>query len=272
VLQIEDHWDEPNPYYHEPGDTIAHMNLDYWEEQIRATLVTAAHLAVPLDESGFSLSAAPAMRAIAAGGVATYTIGVEPVGGFTTSVDLHAASPSPDLALNLVPGAVDPPCQATLTLTDTRTGTMLPSQWYTVPITATGGGITHTTSVSLFIEGVEELGFTLSAMPAMRAIAAGGVATYTIGVRPVGGFTASVDLHATSPSPDLALDLVPDAVAPPGQATLTLTDTRTGTMLPRQRYTVPVTGTGGGIAQMTSVRLLITGVPVYMPVVLRSHE
>ena len=28
---------------------MAHMNLDYWEEQIKATLVTAAHLAVPID-------------------------------------------------------------------------------------------------------------------------------------------------------------------------------------------------------------------------------
>jgi hypothetical protein len=130
------------------------MNLDYWEEQIKATLVTAAYLAVPLEESDFTLSATPAMRAIAAGGVATYTISMEPVGGFTASVDLDAASPSPELTLNLVPGAVDPPGQATLTLTDTHTGTMLPSQWYTVPITATGGGITQTVSIGLFIAGV----------------------------------------------------------------------------------------------------------------------
>jgi hypothetical protein len=49
VLQIEDFWGaDKNPYYHAPGDTMAHMNLDYWEEQIKATLVTAAHLAVPV--------------------------------------------------------------------------------------------------------------------------------------------------------------------------------------------------------------------------------
>jgi len=47
-LQIEDFWDEGNPYYHKPEDTIAAMNLNYWEEQIKATLVTAAHLAVPV--------------------------------------------------------------------------------------------------------------------------------------------------------------------------------------------------------------------------------
>jgi len=49
VLQIEDYWgDDRNPYQHNSGDTIARMNLDYWEEQIKATLVTAAYLAVPI--------------------------------------------------------------------------------------------------------------------------------------------------------------------------------------------------------------------------------
>ena len=28
---------------------MAHMNLDSWEEPIKATLVTAAHLAVPVE-------------------------------------------------------------------------------------------------------------------------------------------------------------------------------------------------------------------------------
>lgn len=34
---------------HTPQDEIAHMNLDYWLEQIRATVAIAAHLAVPIE-------------------------------------------------------------------------------------------------------------------------------------------------------------------------------------------------------------------------------
>jgi hypothetical protein len=90
-------------------------------------------------------------------------------------------------------------------------------------------------------------------------------------VHSVGGFTGSVDLDAPSPAPELALDLVPSAVDPPDQATLTLTDTPTGTMLPSQWYTVPITATGGGITRTASVGLLITGVRVYMPVVIREN-
>ena len=48
-LQIEryDSGDK-NPYYHQPGDSVAHMNLDYWLEQMKATAAIAAHLAVPV--------------------------------------------------------------------------------------------------------------------------------------------------------------------------------------------------------------------------------
>ena len=49
VLQIE-YYDngEPNPYYHRPQDTIAHLNLNYWYEQIKAAIVIAAKLAEPV--------------------------------------------------------------------------------------------------------------------------------------------------------------------------------------------------------------------------------
>jgi hypothetical protein len=37
---------EKNPYYHSPQDTIAHMDLDYWTEQMKATVAIVAHLAI----------------------------------------------------------------------------------------------------------------------------------------------------------------------------------------------------------------------------------
>lgn len=83
-------------------------------------------------------------------------IEVQSVGGFSATVALVAASPSPSLTLtlSLAPTAVDPPGQATLTLTDTHPGpTLLPGLWYTVPITASGGGCTQTTSVGLLVGG-----------------------------------------------------------------------------------------------------------------------
>ena len=122
-------------------------------------------------------------------------------------------------------------------------------------------------------------GFTLSATPSSRAIAPGGVATYTIGVQPISGFTHIVALTAASPSPSVTLSLHPTAVTPPGQITLTLTDTHpstgsgqaTGsTLTPGLWYTVPITATGGGATQATGVSLLVGGARVYLPLILRS--
>lgn len=111
--------------------------------------------AFELQDYGFTLSAAPSFQAIESGGVATYTLEVAPVGGFTQTIGLIAASPSPSLTLSLAPAALEPPGQATLTLTDTHPGLpLLPGLWYTVPITAAGGGVTHTLNVELLVGGV----------------------------------------------------------------------------------------------------------------------
>jgi hypothetical protein len=57
----------------------------------------------------------------------------------------------------------------------------------------------------------------------------------------------------------------------PGQATLTVTDTHSaGLPWPDIWYHVPITATGGGVTQTTSVGLLVGGTRVYVPVVLRS--
>ncbi len=55
VLQIQNYQSERNPYNHTPQDNIAHMNIDYWLEQIKATTAIAAHLAVPIYQRPRSL-------------------------------------------------------------------------------------------------------------------------------------------------------------------------------------------------------------------------
>jgi parallel beta-helix repeat protein len=117
----------------------------------------------------------------------------------------------------------------------------------------------------------QEYGFNLTASPSGRAIAPGAVATYTLSIQPTGGFTATVVLSAGNPSPALTLGLNPTAVSPPGQARLTITDTHAGPLLPGVWYTIPITGSGGGVTQTTNVRLLVGGARVYLPIVLRGY-
>jgi hypothetical protein len=99
--------------------------------------------------ASFSMTVEPASRRILPRQVATYTLSLQPSVDFTATVGLAAGSPSPDLAVSVSPGAVDPPGQATLTVTDTHVGPLSPVVSYTIPITGTGGGVTRTLGVTL---------------------------------------------------------------------------------------------------------------------------
>jgi len=112
----------------------------------------------------------------------------------------------------------------------------------------------------------------LKVTPPNRAIDPGGVTTYGIEVRPIGGSTATVSLLATSPSPSLTLQLIPTAVIPLGQATLTVTDSHPSPMpLSGLWYNIPITATDG-ITQTISVDLLVGGMRLYLPLILKSYR
>jgi hypothetical protein len=103
---------------------------------------------------GFVLTATPASQAILPGGVAMCIIGVQPVGGFTSTVTLVTASPSPSLTLHLDLALVTPPAQVTLAVTDSHPGPLLlPGLWFTLPITATAEGVTQALNVDLLVGG-----------------------------------------------------------------------------------------------------------------------
>jgi hypothetical protein len=119
--------------------------------------------------------------------------------------------------------------------------------------------------------GRYEAGFAIQAEPPAHAVEPGGTATYTLRIYPP-DLPHSVALTASSPSPSLTLTLDPTDVAPGGVATLTVTDShRTSESLPGLRYTIPVTGSGGGFAHTVGLDLLVGGERVHMPIVMRSR-
>jgi hypothetical protein len=100
---------------------------------------------------GFSLAASPVARAIEPGSVTSYALTIDKSSAFTPTVSLVTSSPSPSLTISLSPAVITPPGIVTLIVTDTHpSGT---SAWYTIPITAMGGDITHVTNVGLLVGG-----------------------------------------------------------------------------------------------------------------------
>jgi len=116
-------------------------------------------------------------------------------------------------------------------------------------------------------------GFTWSVQPATRSIEAGGQATYNIQVQQTSDFTHTITLATTSPSPDLMVSLSPTSISPPGgQATLTLIDTHDDSLSTGLWYMVPITATGGDLTESTTVRLLVNGSEIYLPLVKKDEK
>jgi hypothetical protein len=138
----------------EPSDELEqYLDVPAFE---RGDLYYIQKLVATIGNSGFTWSVKPSLRSIKVGGVATYTVLIQPTSDFTHTVTLMATSPAPSVILNLTPSAINSPGgQAILTLTDTHDASLSSALWYTVPITATGGDITQVTEVSLLVNGVE---------------------------------------------------------------------------------------------------------------------
>lgn len=102
--------------------------------------------------SDFTLAAQPPSRAINPGGVVSYQLVLAKSAAFTGAVTVTTSSPSPSLTLKLSQAIVTLPVTITLTVTDTH-ALQSPAQWYTLPITATGGSVTRSASVGLLMNG-----------------------------------------------------------------------------------------------------------------------
>jgi len=133
--------------YDLPGTANARILWGTGRGSYKRTGVAAA-------EEGLSLSANPSNRAIDSGNVTTYTLTLQGSSEFTASVTLNVTNPSPTyLNLNLSSSNITLPDQVILTITDQHSGPLVPGVWYNIPVIATGGGITRTTTVNLLVGG-----------------------------------------------------------------------------------------------------------------------
>ncbi len=102
--------------------------------------------------SDFTLSPSPAARAIDPGGSASYQLSTAVRGYWTGPLTITASSPSPSVTIGLSGSVVNVPGSINLIVTDTHPiGS--PAIWYSIPITATGSGMTHVVSTGLLIGG-----------------------------------------------------------------------------------------------------------------------
>ena len=100
----------------------------------------------------FTVSASPASQSVARGGTTTFTVTITPSGGFTGPVSLSASinPKAKATTFGFNPQTLDVPASTTSTFT-VRTNKSTVRGTYTITVTASGGGLTRTTTVTLVV-------------------------------------------------------------------------------------------------------------------------
>ena len=202
-----------------------------------SALTQKAHSAsatVVVQNPDFTIAVAPASQTVNVGTVATYTVTLAPLSGFTENVNLSVALPSGasggSFSVNPVPGGSG---SSVLTFTaPSTTGS------FTVTVTGTSALTqkTHSASATVVVQNPD---FSIAVTPATQTVNLGTMASYTVTLAPLSGFTENVNLSVTLPSGASAGAFSVNPV-PGGSGSSVLTFTAPSTV---GSFTVTVTGT-----------------------------
>ncbi len=209
---------------------------------------------------GFDATVSPVSRDLSRGASGTYALTVERWGGFT-DILIPSVSGLDETGLtgtfsdNRITSS-----ETTSTLTVTA-GTNMVSGTYPFTITATGGSLIRTFSLTAVVTGPD---FSLLASSASGTVAQGSSVTYTVTVNRTVGFLAEVQLSVSGLPAGVTgvfspASVTPTAANPNPTSTLTLT---ASAVVAVGGYSFTITGTGGGLTRTTMPRLDVT---VYRP-------
>ncbi len=200
-------------------------------------------------QPSFTLSASPTTLTFLQGAAGSTTITVNPLNGFSGSVNLVASG---------LPGGVSAafgknPATTTSLLTLSSTSTVSIGT-FTVTVTGTSGSLTSKATITLTVNPAGN--YTLSSSPSSLSIVQGASGTSTITITPQNGFNSSVSLSASGLPSGVGASFNPNNTT--GTSTLTLSASSTATT---GTATVTVTGTSGNLTHATTINLTVVAPP-----------
>ncbi|MDE3100575.1 MAG: hypothetical protein KGJ88_13985, partial [Verrucomicrobiota bacterium] len=209
----------------------------------------------------FAVSATPDSQTVTAGNGTSYTTTVSPWGGFAGTVSLSvsglpsgASASFNDSSINLatINAASTNVTLSVSTSSSTAGGT------YTLTITGTSGSVSHSTTVSLAVNGSATPDFSISASPPSQTVTAGNGTNYTVNLSSINGFNSSVSLSASGLPSGATASFNPSSLVPPGLATMTVA---TSASTPAGSSTLTITGTSGSLQHSANATLVVNTPP-----------
>jgi hypothetical protein len=198
----------------------------------------------------YMLSAAPASQTVAPGAGTSYTVTINRTGGFTSPVNLSASGWPSGAAATFSPN----PATGSGSTMSVTTTTATPAGSYPATITVTGGGLSHTSSVTLVVQAAAAPGYSLSANPSSHSVVQGARTSYAVTITRTGGFAGAVTLSVSGLPTGVTATFNP-ASTTGTSSTLSVTTrstTRAGS------YTLAITGVSGSTSRTMTVTLVVT--------------
>lgn len=204
-------------------------------------------------ETNFFLGASPASKWANPDGLASFNIAVSPTGGFDDEVTLDVAG----LPAGATASFSANPTTNSSTLT-INVGPETPLGSHPLVITGNGGGISHTSTVTLVVLLPD---FALSAAPTNRTILFGRTTNYAITISTVGGFAEPVNLGI------FGLPFDASALFDPNPAlTSSILSITTSSNTPGGHYPMVISGTASSLTRESPAALDVwTGIIITAP-------
>ena len=204
----------------------------------------------------FTISDSPTTLSVVRGSSGSSTIATSVSGGFDAAIALTASGAPTGVTVGFSPASIAAPGSGSSVATFTVASTTVAGT-YPITITGTGGGLTHTASVSLTVTAAATPAFTLAVSPTSVSVVQGNSGSSTVTTTVSGGFSSAVTLSASGQPTGVTVGFSPASIAAPGSGTSALTFTVASTTV-AGTYPITITGTGGGITHTATVSLTVT--------------
>jgi subtilase family serine protease len=197
----------------------------------------------------FTISASPTSVSVVQGSSGGSTITTAVSGGFDSAITLSASGQPTGVTVSFGTNPIAAPGSGSSTMTmavaaSTVTGT------YTITVMGTGGGLTHSATVSLTVTAATSGTFAISVSPTSGYLDRGQSGYAVVSTTVSGGFDSAIALSATGVPTGVAYEFSPASIAAPGSGSseFILSVSRTA---PLGTYKITITGTGGGVTKTT---------------------
>jgi uncharacterized membrane protein len=199
----------------------------------------------------FNIAVTPSTQSIMAGSTANFALNATAIAGFAENITLSASS-AENISISFTNNTI--PANGTTNIT-VRTNSNTEAKDYLLSVSASGGGITKTTTFTLTVTPVLAGDFTLTLNPSSQNISAGKVTSFNLSVLGQNSFSDVVNL--TTEISDSTIQVIFTNNSVMANASVSATVVTTVNTLPNQ-YTIKVIGTSGSIVKTALFTLNVT--------------